>query len=44
LLEGVKDMDTLVILVAGSANMSSVLKRQLYFVCLWLCNFNCCTL
>ena len=28
-LEGVKDEDTLVILVAASANLSSVLKRQL---------------
>ena len=47
LLEGVKDiMDALVILVAGSANrdLSSVLKRQLIFVRLWLCNFICCTL
>ena len=31
LLEGVKDMDTLVILVAGSANMSSVLKMAVVY-------------
>ena len=43
-LEGVKDMDTLVILVAASANLSSVLERQVNFLRLWLCNFNCCTL
>ena len=43
-LEGVKDMDTLVILVAASANLSSVLERQVNFLWLWLCNFNCCTL
>ena len=43
-LEGVKDVDTLVILVAASANLSSVLKRQLNFMRLRFCNFNCCTL